>query len=118
LNAKCETPASADNEWFLFVKLHEEFTRQTYYVEPRDVVAAAVFANHRDWLARPGRNGKPHRDNPMRQLRTKHLDGYREQWDLLRRPTHDAPLLIHEDYHAIVARRGFPPGHPGWPGLS
>lgn len=115
LNAKAEMPATTENEWFVFVKLHEELTRPTFYVVPKDVVAASVYAQHREWLSRPGRKGQPHRDSAMRQVRAKHIDGYRERWDLLDKPTSEAPLLVHEWYREVVTQFGFPPGHPGWP---
>jgi hypothetical protein len=41
VNARCETPTTADNEWYVLVKLHEEGTRPSFYILPRNVVAGA-----------------------------------------------------------------------------
>jgi hypothetical protein len=46
VNARCETPTTADNEWYVLVKLHEEGTRPSFYILPRNVVAGADLPRH------------------------------------------------------------------------
>lgn len=64
------------------------------YVVPSAVVAGALQASHQAWLATPGRAGRAHNDNPMRQLMDTYpeapegyppgwLGAWRERWDLL-----------------------------------
>lgn len=112
LNAKCETPSVTSNEWYVFVKLHEERTRPSFYIVPRNIVAAAVYAQHRAWLAEPGKNGQPHKDTPRRTLLPRLLAGYEDRWDLLDAPSTEAPLLIGQKYRDDVANFGVPPGCP------
>jgi hypothetical protein len=65
-------------------------------VVPSAVVAEALRASHQVWLAAPGRGGRAHVDNPMRQLMdtypererpegfpTGWLVAWQERWDLL-----------------------------------
>jgi hypothetical protein len=115
LNKKCEAPTSAQNEWFVFVKLNAKQVRPTYYVVPRNIVAGAVFAQHREWLSRPGPTGSAHKDSSIRMLRRHHLSDYEDRWEFLERPTEDVPLLIDQWYTDCVLKFGLPPGHPGWP---
>ena len=115
LNEKCEKPATAQNQWYVFVKLHEEGTRPSFYVVPRNVVAGAMYAEHREWLSRPARDGTPHRENPMRNMLVACLTGYQDRWDLLENPADQTPLLIDPWYTECVERFGLPAGHPGWP---
>ncbi len=56
------------------------------WVVPSRVVAEMLEADHKAWLAKPGRNGQPHIDNPMRLLtgeRGNWLGQYLEAWHLL-----------------------------------
>jgi hypothetical protein len=118
LNAKCEQPSTALNEWYVFVKLHEERTRPSFYVVPRNIVAGFVYATHREWLSRAGRGGRAHKDTTKRAAAAKYLGGYEDRWDLLDRPADQAPLLADQWYTGCVERFGLPPDHPGWPRLD
>jgi hypothetical protein len=64
----------------------------TIYILPGEVVGRFLRTDHQTWLATPGRNGQPHRDNNNRVLVGKRLlpefqsgwlDVYRERWDSL-----------------------------------
>ncbi|MGO9317335.1 MAG: hypothetical protein ACLP1U_05910 [Terracidiphilus sp.] len=69
------------------------------YVMPSADVATAIAAAHKKWLGTPGKNGRPHKDSPMRRLlpdyaKTRHdednpygagwLNKYRDAWRLLK----------------------------------
>jgi hypothetical protein len=114
LSAKCEIPSSALNQWFVFVKLHGIGTRPSFFIVPRNVVAGAVYAQHKEHLSRPGKSGKPHKDSTLRIIRARYIMGYEDRWDLLEAPTTDAPLLIDPYYSAFVETFGLPENHPGW----
>jgi hypothetical protein len=67
------------------------------WVVPAPVVARVLSDCHRAWLALPGKNGRPHKDNDLRRLLPAYdhlpvksyaagwLDEYLEAWDLLQR---------------------------------
>jgi hypothetical protein len=80
LNAKAEAD-SAEKLCYVFVCLPER-DAPSFYVVPRDVVARFVRDSHQDWLAKPGRGGRPHRDNPNRSFCDPNGQ-YRDRWDLL-----------------------------------
>ena len=70
----------------------------TVHVIPAAEVAAIVRESHAAWLAIPGRNGREHRDNPMRRIHpvipvrpTGWMDPYLENWDQIARPSHLLP---------------------------
>ena len=115
LNKKDETPTAARNEWYVLVKLHEEKTRPTFYVVPRNIVAGVAFAQHLEWLSRSRRDGKPHKDTAKRVLLPAEFSGYEDRWDLLSDLADEAPLLIGAWYAQCVSEFGLPSGHPGWP---
>jgi hypothetical protein len=66
------------------------------YIIPSQVVADVLKRSHETWLKTPGRGGRAHRTNPVRQvlpaygfpMPDKYQEGwmeeYRERWDLLR----------------------------------
>ena len=115
LNKKCEVPTSALSDWYILVKLHKLGIRPTFYIVPRNIIAGAAYAQHREWLARPDRTGKPHNDNDRRMLLAKHFSDYEDRWELLNSPTTEAPLLLGQWYRECVENFGLPQGHPGWP---
>jgi hypothetical protein len=81
LNEKCEKFFS-DDHFYIFVNLGETSNRPSYHVVRSKVVADHVQHYHREWLNTPGREGRPHVDNPMRKYSDP--DGvYLERWDLL-----------------------------------
>jgi hypothetical protein len=114
LDAKCELGARQMNEWFVLVKLHETDRRPSFYVMPRNIVAGAVYAQHLEWLNRD-RGDREVKNTSRRTLRTEHIAGYEDRWDLLDSPADEAPLLIGPWYTECVKRFGLPDGHPGWP---
>jgi hypothetical protein len=65
------------------------------YIVPSAVIADVLRRAHRAWLAKPGKHGQAHRDNPMRRVKPAHdftvagypdgwLEQYPERWDLLK----------------------------------
>jgi hypothetical protein len=96
LNEKCEIPATAQNQWYVFVRLQAKETRPNFYVVPHNIVAGATYAEHRWWLSEPALDGTPHKDNPRRVIGAQHVTGYEDRWDLLERPADEAPLLAGE----------------------
>jgi len=85
LNAKHESQSEPDL-YFCFVLLRP--TSPQVFVVPSSVVAAAIQADHKHWLEKPSRSGKPHSDSAMRRIRSsmplmEHgwLDCYLERWD-------------------------------------
>jgi hypothetical protein len=62
-----------------------------YYIIPSQDMAENVKKQHSDWLKKPGRNGQPHNDNPVRGILIpprKLLDlwdisCYLNRWDLI-----------------------------------
>jgi hypothetical protein len=115
LNEKLETPTSADNEWVVFVALHEgEADPPEYYVVPRNLVSALIYVRHRSWLATPGRNGRPHKDTPVRNITAGQIGAYRNAWHLLDGSSHDVPYdRLPDWFDPGVAQFGLPPEHPG-----
>lgn len=82
LNRKAEDFHSK-NLYYIFVGLKAPGERPDFFVVPSKDVAEYVSKSHSRWLARPGRGGRAHTDNPMRQF--KDPEGmYLERWDLLK----------------------------------
>jgi hypothetical protein len=80
LNKKAEADL-AENLFYVFVRLPQS-ALPIFYVVPREVVAKYVRDNHQEWLATPGRGGRPHIDTDVRIF--KDPEGlYRDRWDLL-----------------------------------
>ena len=106
----------SDREWFVLVLLPPDpLVPPRAFVVPRDHVAAGSFISHQNWLTQPGvPEGK--RNAPWRQSRVELSVwlGYENQWDLLLKPTSEAPVLLPANYRtlALEERVGLPPGHP------
>jgi hypothetical protein len=81
----------AENLFFVFVALDGLGVPQ-YHVVPRADVVRYCTDNHARWLRTPGRDGQPHKDNPIRKFRDPAGD-YRDQWELLGL----APAVDHSD---------------------
>src|SRR5262245_42068402 len=95
LNSKAEGPSKAQNQWYVFVRLDEdEVGRPRYFVVPHNVMAGALFAQHREWLSGKKRDGSDRRDSAMRSMPLDDIAAYEDRWDLLEAPTDQAPLLI------------------------
>jgi hypothetical protein len=114
LGEKDERPAQSDNEWYILVALDAIGRRPSFYLVPRNVVAAFLHADHRRWLANLSPSGAPHKDTSRRAISRPTVEGYLERWDLLGLPTEEVPLLLDESAQRLVGEIGFAPGHPGW----
>lgn len=80
LHEKVES-ASRPDLFFVFVNLHGS-GEPSYHVVPSSVVAEYCRSRHAAWLAVPGKDGRPHRDNPVREF--KDVEGqYLSAWHLL-----------------------------------
>lgn len=80
LSPKAET-LSSPTLFYVFVRLHDGGTPE-FFVVPSADVAIFTRESHRAWLAKPGRNGQPHRDNSIRVFRDT-AGAYRNAWDRL-----------------------------------
>ena len=81
LSDKCESFVS-ENHFYVFVVLGSPLERPQYHVVPSAAVAKHVRDDHSSWLARPGRHGQAHVDNPVRNFHDR-ANQYLERWDLL-----------------------------------
>ena len=77
-----------DDLFYCFVDLEPQ--HPTVHVIPAHVVAKTLARDHAVWLATPGKNGKGHKDTPMRRLRSDcfgadpgWMDQYLEAWNLI-----------------------------------
>jgi hypothetical protein len=113
LNAKLETPTKASNEWIIFVALGQEGERPTFYLMPRNLVAGLIWVDHRRWLGKPGKDGRPHKDTDRRNIRDWYIEAYRERWDLLQKPTGRVAPHLPDWWWDEKQHHGLPEGHPG-----
>jgi hypothetical protein len=97
LGTKDERPSSRNTEWYVLVSLRGEFERPSFYVVPRNVMAALVYLEHQDWLLDKGHiHGRARgvrNENERRTIRARWIEGYHEQWDLLDGSANSAPFL-------------------------
>lgn len=103
------------NEWYVFIELFEPDRRPSFYVVPRNVVAAFAWVGHRAWLTGTRRDGSPRRNGSMRSIQAHEFAAYREQWDLLDAPADEAPYMLPEWFFGWLddPRVGLPDEHPG-----
>lgn len=94
-------------EWYALVLLgkNPQAAPRTF-IMPRDHVAAASWIRHMEWLTDPTaprgqRNVGPDRSRVEIYV----IEAYEDQWDLLERPTSEAPILL-------------PPHFRGWRSAS
>lgn len=78
LNKKAET-LKANDIFYVFVRILGENAPE-YYIYSSNEVAKAVSEYHITWLNSPGKNGRTHKDNNMREF--KGLTN-RDRWDLI-----------------------------------
>ena len=80
LNAKVER-MKARNLFFVFVNLNASDAPEFHIVPCREV-ARFANRNHRRWMRKPRRDGRPHKNNNIRKF---HDDegAFRNRWDLL-----------------------------------
>jgi hypothetical protein len=81
--------------FYCFVDFGREFSdHPKCWVLPSTLVADVLATTHRAWLAKPGKNGRPHRPHDMRRFRPDYshlgvgwvsgwLDPYVEAWRLI-----------------------------------
>jgi hypothetical protein len=113
---KSEQPSPPEaREWFVFVGLDRAEKRPTFFVVPRNVIAAYTWCSHRAWLQETGPSGKPHQDGTMRDIVQAHLAEYRERWDDLLLPPDEVPYLLPDKFWDWLDAVGLPDGHPGAP---
>lgn len=90
---------SGKNLFYAFVDFgRSESEPPRSFILPSKKVCEVLSASHKAWLAKPGRNGRPHRDTKMRRLLPNYgiifgetenpypagwLDRYRENWEQL-----------------------------------
>jgi hypothetical protein len=72
----------ADTLFYAFVSLNGLDGAPEYHIVRSADVARFCRDSHRAWLATPGRAGRPHVDNPIRQFQDK-PGWFRDRWDLL-----------------------------------
>jgi hypothetical protein len=70
---------------------------------PSKTVAQFITADHSAWLAKSGKGGKPHKDNPVRVFVDKESK-YLHKWELLRL---DSLKAASSPYHQSLALREF-----------
>ena len=81
LNQKSEDYFS-NNLFYVFVNLNNNERAPEFFVVPSKIVAKQAKTRHVDWLKKPRRDGKPHKDNSMRKFSDPE-EKYRNRWDLL-----------------------------------
>lgn len=72
----------ARNLFYVFVTLNNGLAAPDYFVVPSEIVAKYTSADHKKWLATPGRGGKKHIDSPIRKFHDKE-GKYLNQWKIL-----------------------------------
>jgi hypothetical protein len=87
LGKSAENPTAHDNEWFILVVLHTPDLRPDFYMLPRNHFAALLWVDFQHWLTEKSTAGKPHQDNPMRNVALSDIQECKEQWDWLQKPT-------------------------------
>jgi len=116
LGMKDILPAAAPTEWYVMVKLEGDAPAATsYFVVPRDHVAAAAWIVHRNWQTDP--NAKPGTRNTSQAqavVNEKVFADYKDRWDLLGTATDEIPVLLPTwcKKQCKLSRVGLPPDHP------
>ena len=71
----------AENIIYFFVCLNE-MDAPEYHIVPSTIVAKTLKSMYKIWLNTPGKNGKKHNDNPVRNF-WDNDDKYLDKWDYL-----------------------------------
>ena len=85
LNKSIEETVPGDNFYIAFVDLKGIDSMPDYYLIPKNLFAEWIAKGHRDWLAVPGRHGRAHVDNPIRQFakpQFETFERYHNNWDI------------------------------------
>ena len=80
LDEKAETDPP-EKLFYVFVRLNG-LGAPAFYIVPGGVVAKYVRDGNQAWLATPGRGGRPHKANRMRNFRDRE-NQYRDRWESL-----------------------------------
>lgn len=72
----------AENHYYVFVALRRAGERPSFHVVPSATVVTAIRESNEQWLRTPGRGGRPHVPNPVRNFIVGD-DRYLDRWDLL-----------------------------------
>jgi hypothetical protein len=106
LGEKNESESEADNEWFVFVSFVSTDDLPVYFILPRNDVAKMIYLDHRVWLSKTAKSGKPHQDNPRRTIYAKHLLEKQKDWSRLLRPTSEITDELSPYYQQVLAEAG------------
>lgn len=85
LTKSIERIVPANNFFVVFVDLQGIDSKPDYYIIPKNLFARWISKGHRDWLVTPGRNGRAHVDNPIREFAKRgfHLfEKYHNNWNI------------------------------------
>ena len=83
LSKGIETLAPGPNFFIAFVDLKSRDERPDYFLIPKNIFAKWTAKRHQDWLAKPGRGGRVHVDNPIRtfdRAQFGEFKQYRNNW--------------------------------------
>jgi hypothetical protein len=110
-------PAKSQTQWYVLVKLKSEEppAASTFYVVPKDHVAAGVWIVHQNWRTDPA--AKPgNRNTDVSRARASEIvfGKYKDRWDLLHTDANKTPVLLPPEYKDLskLPRVGLPPDHP------
>ncbi len=70
------------NHYYVFVSLGSNEIE--YFVIPSDKVSKYIKESHLEWLRTPGKNGKAHKDNNIRNVFYSFAKNYKNNWDCLK----------------------------------
>jgi hypothetical protein len=109
-------PAVAPTEWYVMVKLEGEApAAASYFVVPRDHVAAAAWIAHQNWLTDPeAAPGTRNATQAQAVVKETVFADYKDRWDLLGTATDAIPVLLPPwcKKQCKLPRVGLPPDHP------
>lgn len=86
LTNKMEVKSGRRNFFVVLVDLYGQ-EGPDYFIIPKDRLATLFSREHKKWLATPGRNGRPHVDNPIRAFdkkQMKQFEFYHNNWNVLK----------------------------------
>ena len=73
----------SDKLFYIFYLYDDGTGKSEFHIVPSKVVAEFAAKFHKKYLAKPKKNGDPHKNTPMRVFRDDE-DTYLDRWDLLR----------------------------------
>lgn len=81
LNQKAEE-YYGENLFYVFVNLNDNKKHPDFFIVPSKIVSNTISKSHKKWLKTPGKNGRKHKDNPMRKFHDPE-GTYLNKWDIL-----------------------------------